>query len=236
MTPSDWSRLESDIVRCESCPRLRRHCREIARTRRRAFRDEEYWGRPVPGFGDHAARVIIVGLAPAAHGANRTGRMFTGDASGEWLYRALHGAGFASRPASESRADGLLLHDALVTAACRCAPPSNRPDREELERCATFLDREFELLDRLRVVVALGRIAWDTVLRRARRVAPGRVPRPAPAFSHGASALLILRGREPVWVLGSYHPSRQNTQTGRLTRAMLDEVILRAVHLAALEE
>lgn len=162
--------------------------------------------------------------------------MFTGDASGEWLTRALHRAGLANRPASESPTDGLLLHGALVTAACRCAPPANRPDRAELERCAAFLDREFELLNRLRVVVALGRIAWDTVLGRARRVAPGRVPRPAPAFSHGASARLILRGREPMWVLGCYHPSRQNTQTGRLTQVMLDEVIQRAVALAAGED
>ena len=162
----DWSALERSVVRCRRCSRLRDHCREVARVKRRAYRDEPYWGRPVPGFGDRRARIVFVGLAPAAHGANRTGRMFTGDRSGDWLYAALHRAGLASRPESAHRDDGLTLRDAYVTAAGRCAPPGNRPLPVELERCSAFLDRELDLLDRARVVVALGGIAWDAVLRR----------------------------------------------------------------------
>lgn len=228
-----WARLEREIVCCERCPRLRAHCRRVARVKRRAYRDETYWGRPVPGFGDRGARILLVGLAPAAHGANRTGRMFTGDRSGEWLYAALHRQGLANRAESVSRDDGLRLRGVWVTAACRCAPPENKPRPEELEACSAFLDREFELLDRLGVVVPLGRIAWDAVLRRARRVAPNAVPRPGPGFGHGAVAPLALReGGEPISVVGSYHPSRQNTQTGRLTRPMFDRVLRRAVRLA----
>jgi uracil-DNA glycosylase family 4 len=208
----------------------------VARARRRAYRDETYWGRPVPSFGDRSARIVIVGLAPAAHGANRTGRMFTGDRSGDWLYRALHGVGLASRPESERRGDGQRLHGALISAACRCAPPDNRPTRIELERCAPFLDRELDLLDRLRVAVALGRIAWDALLRRASRVAPTAVPRPRPAFGHGAEARVWLRrGGSAIWLVASYHPSQQNTHTGRLTRSMLDAILRRAVCLAAAE-
>jgi uracil-DNA glycosylase family 4 len=175
---AEWGRLERRIVRCERCPRLRAHCREVARVKRRAFRTETYWGRPVPGFGDRRARILVVGLAPAAHGANRTGRMFTGDSSGEWLYRALHGVGLASRPESISRDDGLRLTGAFITAGCRCAPPDNKPLPSELLACSGYLDREIELLGGLRVVVALGKIAWDTVLARARRA--GSLPRPRP--------------------------------------------------------
>jgi uracil-DNA glycosylase family 4 len=228
-----WRRLEQEIVGCERCPRLRAHCREVARVRRRAYRDQEYWGKPVPGFGARDARILLVGLAPAAHGANRTGRMFTGDRSGQWLYGALNRVGIASRPDSERRGDGLKLRGAFVTAACRCAPPRNRPAPDELRACSTYLDREFDLLGRLRVVVALGRVAWDAVLLRARRVAPGSVPKPRPPFGHGAEASLIVRRSAPaVAVLGSYHPSQQNTQTGRLTRSMLDGVLKRAVRRA----
>ena len=231
---SALARLAGEIVACRRCPRLIEHCREVARVRRRAFRDEVYWGRPVPGFGDPAARILLLGLAPAAHGANRTGRMFTGDGSGDWLYSALHRAGLANRPEARARDDGLKLHGAFVSAACRCAPPANRPEPDELERCAVFLDRELELLAELRVVVALGRIAWDAALHRAARAGRGSAPpRPRPAFAHGAEARLPLgRDGASLWLVGSYHPSRQNTQTGRLTRPMLDAALARAVALA----
>jgi len=197
------------------------------------YRDQEYWGRPVPGFGDEAAGIALVGLAPAAHGANRTGRMFTGDRSGDWLYGALHRVGLADRSTSTARDDGLELRGAFVTAAARCAPPGNRPTPAELESCAPFLDREVDLLAEVRIVVALGKIAWDAVIRRARRVAADRVPRPAPKFAHGAEAVVPAGpGRTDVRLLGSYHPSQQNTLTGRLTRPMLDRVLRRAVRLA----
>jgi len=225
-----WSRLDGDIVACSLCPRLRAHCRQIARVKRKAFRDQDYWGLPVPGFGDRNARLLLVGLAPAAHGANRTGRMFTGDDSGNWLYAALHAAGFANQAESAGRGDGLTLEDAFITASARCAPPDNRPTPEEMARCAPFFDREVELLDRLRVVIALGGIAWSTVLRRAARVDPSAVPKPLPRFGHGAETSVTLRtGDSPVTMLGSYHPSRQNTNTRRLTRDMLDDVMRRAV-------
>lgn len=225
--------LERRIIRCARCPRLRAWCAEIARVKRRAYLDETYWGKPVPGFGDPDARILFVGLAPAAHGANRTGRMFTGDASGDWLFAALHRAGLADREASVSREDGLALGGAFVTAACRCAPPGNRPSPQELAACAPFLDRELEILDRVEVVVALGRIAWDAVLRRVRRLAPGSLEPRRPAFGHGAEARGSLSpDGPPVAILASYHPSRQNTQTGRLTRAMLDAVLSRAVVLS----
>ena len=235
MTPDDFGALERDIVRCGRCPRLLAHCREIAGVRRRAYRGQEYWGRPVPGFGDAGARMLLIGLAPAAHGANRTGRMFTGDSSGEWLYRALHECGVASCPRSEAREDGLALRGAFVTAACRCAPPDNRPSPGELESCAEYLDREFDLLPDLQVVVALGSIAWRSAIRRARSVAPGAVPRPAPRFGHGAEARLPFRSGGPrIALIGCYHPSRQNTQTGRLTRGMLGSVIGRAARIAGI--
>jgi uracil-DNA glycosylase family 4 len=209
------------------------HCRETARIKRRMYREETYWGRPVPGFGDRGARILFLGLAPGAHGANRTGRLFTGDRSGEWLYAALHRAGLADRPQSISRDDGLQLSEAYITNVCRCAPPGNRPSPEEVENCRPFLDREFAGLRRLRVIVALGSIAWGAALRRAKGLAPESFPRPRPRFGHGAEALLTLRaGRPPLTLLGCYHPSQQNTQTGRLTRPMLDRVLRRARHVA----
>lgn len=193
--------------------------------KRRQFRDDAYWGRPLPGFGDPRARLLVVGLAPAAHGGNRTGRMFTGDDSGLWLMRALHGAGFASIPRSENRDDGLRLRDAYITAAARCAPPDNRPTVEELARCRGYLVRERELLGRVRVVVTLGQIAFATVLglERARGVT---LPRPLPRFGHGVETVL-----GSIVVVSSYHPSRQNTQTGKLTAAMLAAVFARAREL-----
>ncbi len=184
----------------------------MAREKRAAFRNEEYWGRPVPAFGDPAARVLIVGLAPAAHGANRTGRMFTGDRSGDWLYRALHRAGFANQPTSEHRGDGLLLHDVFVTAAVRCAPPANKPTPGERDACRRWLDAELDLLESVRVVVALGGFAWSQILRiLGARGVP--LPTPRPTFGHGAE--VVLHGG--LTLLGSYHPSQQNTFTGRLT-------------------
>jgi uracil-DNA glycosylase family 4 len=227
-----WARLQREIVACEFCPRLRAHCTEIARVRRRAYRDQEYWGRPVPSFGARRSRILLLGLAPAAHGANRTGRMFTGDRSGDWLYAALHRVGLANQPTSTDARDGLKLDDAFVTATCRCAPPANKPTKEEVAACEPYLDREFELMDRLRVTVALGKIAWDAALRRVLR-AGGDLPRPRPPFSHGAETLLELRSGSPSWLVGSYHPSQQNTQTGRLTRPMFDRVMRRVVKLAA---
>ena len=228
-----WSRVEREIAGCTLCPRLREHCEQVARTKRRAFRDEIYWGRPVPGFGDRRARVLLVGLAPAAHGANRTGRMFTGDDSGNWLYAALHRAGLASQAEATDRNDGLRLEGAFITASARCAPPDNKPSPVELAACAPFLDREIELLKDVRAVLALGQIAWETVLRRALRVDPGSVPSPRPRFSHLAETEVALRGPgKRVALVGSYHPSRQNTNTGRLTRPMLDAAIARAAALA----
>ena len=225
MSETAWRRLERDVTACGRCPRLRAHCLEVARVKRRAYRDQDYWGRPVPGFGYPRARVLLVGLAPAAHGANRTGRMFTGDRSGEWLFAALHRAGFASQGHSVSRDDGLELRDVYVTAVCRCAPPLNRPEPSEMEHCSPFLDREIELLRDLRVVVALGKVAWDAMIRRAGRVSPS-VPRPRPVFGHGAETWLPIRaGAPPLPLVGCYHPSQQNTSTGKLTRPMLDTVI-----------
>ena len=227
-----WRRLESSIVSCERCTRLVDHCQEVALTRRRAFRNQVYWGKPVPGFGDRQARILLLGLAPAAHGANRTGRMFTGDRSGDWLYGALHRAGLSNRPRSDGRDDGLELRGAFISATCRCAPPDNKPSTDEMANCESYLDREFELLAGLRVVVALGKIAWDASLRRVQRIAPGDLPRPKPRFSHGAECRLPFReGGTSIWLLGSYHPSQQNTQTGRLTREMFDSAIERAVLL-----
>jgi uracil-DNA glycosylase family 4 len=214
--------LSAEVIACTRCTRLRAHCAETARVRVRRFREQEYWGRPVPSFGDPRARLLVVGLAPAAHGANRTGRMFTGDDSGAWLFRALHDTGFATQPTSEHRDDGLALRDAWVTAAAHCAPPDNRPLPAELLACRPFLLRELELMHDARVLLALGQIAWQTVL--ASLATQGLVLRPKPHFGHGAEVALD-RGRV---LLGSYHPSRQNTQTGRLTRDMLRDVMRRA--------
>lgn len=212
--------LEQQIVRCELCPRLRSHCLEIAKTKRKQFLNANYWGKPVPGFGDPFAKLWVIGLAPAAHGANRTGRMFTGDRSGEWLYRALHKAGFANQPNSVSRDDGLQLKSAYISAVNRCAPPDNLPTREEQNNCRVFLNEEREALTQVQVVVALGKIAWDAVIKLyADQAASKKVP-----FSHGAEMQLS----NGILLLASYHPSQQNTFTGRLKEAAFDSVFERA--------
>jgi uracil-DNA glycosylase family 4 len=214
--------LAGEIHGCRLCPRLVAWREEQAADPPRRYRGQDYWARPVSGFGDPGARVGIVGLAPAAHGANRTGRMFTGDRSGDWLYAALHRAGFANQPTSEWRDDGLELRDAFITAAVRCAPPANKPTPEERDTCLPYLRRELELLDRLEILVALGSFGWDGILRAARALGE-EVPRPRPKFGHGAEAEV---GR---WrLIGCYHPSQQNTFTGRLTVPMTDEVFARA--------
>ena len=208
------------IVACRRCPRLREHSLNVAQVKRRAYRDFSYWGLPVPGFGDPAARLFVLGLAPGAHGANRTGRVFTGDRSGDWLYRALHRAGFANQAESRDRDDGLTLNDCWVSAAVHCAPPDNKPTREEIAACRPFLAAELQLFTRLRVVVALGRLAFDSYLALQPGVRPSAFD-----FAHdrahttGAGAPLLI---------SSYHPSQQNTQTGRLTEAMLQSVFDRA--------
>jgi uracil-DNA glycosylase family 4 len=213
--------VRTQIVSCQRCPRLRSYCTEIARTKRRAYRDEIYWGKPVPGFGDPRARLLLVGLAPAAHGANRTGRVFTGDGvggSGDFLMSALHRAGFASIPTSHHPDDGLKLRDAFIAAAVRCAPPDNKPTPEEIANCLPHLDEEIAALPRVRVVVALGKIAFDAYLQLLKR--RGVALRPRPPFGH-ASAHVLPNGQTLV---GCYHPSRQNTNTGKLTVRMMDEV------------
>jgi uracil-DNA glycosylase len=221
------TRLTERLVRCRLCPRLVAHRTRVARERVARFRDWTYWGRPVPGFGDPAARVLVVGLAPAAHGGNRTGRVFTGDESGNWLYAALHRAGFANQATSVHRDDGLTLRDAWVTAAARCAPPANKPTRAELDMCRRWLLAELALLTRVQVAVALGRVAHEAVL--ATEAARGfAVARPRPSFGHGAEHRLA----SGLVLLSSYHPSQQNTFTGRLTRPMLDAVFHRAAALA----
>ncbi len=209
---------------------MRGHCAEIARVKRRAYRDWEYWGKPVPGFGDANARVLILGLAPGAHGSNRTGRMFTGDESGNWLYRVLHRTGFASQPTSVSRDDGLQLHDAYITAAAHCAPPDNKPAPGELRNCRPFLEREIALLHNVKVVVALGKIAFDTYLEilKARGVIRSRA-----AFEFGHDRAFQIAPDEPV-LLASYHPSQQNTSTGKLTEKMLTDVFRHARKIAKL--
>lgn len=213
----EWQNLQQDIVQCERCPRLREHCLAVAAEKRRSFVNWEYWGKPVPNFGDDTAKMLIVGLAPAAHGANRTGRMFTGDRSGDWLYRALHRAGFANQSYAENRDDGLTLYDCAITAVCHCAPPQNRPTPKELENCSEWLTRTIELVDP-RVFVALGQIAWKSTVNQAKRRQwyAGK----APQFGHGA-AVPFEDGR---WLIGSYHPSQQNTFTGKLTEDMFDSV------------
>jgi uracil-DNA glycosylase family 4 len=215
--------LTDEIVACRACPRLVAWREAVAEVKVARFRDETYWGRPVPGFGDPAARILLVGLAPAAHGGNRTGRVFTGDASGDFLFAALHRAGLASSPVSRSADDGLTLHGAYIAAAVRCAPPANQPTPDERDRCAPFLARELALLTDVRVIVALGAFGWDAALRAIG--AGGRKPR----FGHGAET--------PVGayrLIGTYHPSQQNTFTGKLTPPMLDAVLARAVELSSI--
>ena len=219
--------IQTEIVACERCPRLRDHCTQIAAIKRRAYRDWEYWGKPVPGFGDPYARVLILGLAPGAHGSNRTGRMFTGDESGNWLYRVLYSAGFASQPTSVSRTDGLTLRSAYITAAARCAPPGNKPLPEELSNCRTFLEREIDALRDVKVVVALGKIAFDTYLgiMKSRGIIASRAP-----FVFGHNREYRIAAGQPT-LLASYHPSQQNTSTGKLTEKMLLDVFRRAQKL-----
>ena len=219
---SELEMLTEEVVKCRACPRLVEWREKVAREKRASFADEEYWGRPVPGFGDPRARVLIVGLAPAAHGGNRTGRIFTGDRSGDWLFASLHRCGFANQPLSVHRGDGLRLIDSYIAAAVRCAPPDNKPTIEERDRCRPYLVREFKALTRVSVVVALGSFAWDTCLR-VHVERGGTRLRPKPRFGHGAEAAL---GDQIL--IGSFHPSQQNTFTGKLTETMLDAVFTRA--------
>lgn len=213
--------LSSSVIACTACSRLIEYCRQVAREKRRMYRDREYWGRPLPGFGDPEAELLLVGLAPAAHGGNRTGRMFTGDRSGDFLYRALYDAGWANQPISRERGDGLELRGCYITAAVRCAPPGNKPLPDELRRCRGWLEAEIRLLKRVRAVLALGRIAFDAYLKTVCQVA-GFPPRASLRFAHGAS--FALPDGLPR-LFASYHPSQQNTQTGRLTPAMMDRVL-----------
>jgi uracil-DNA glycosylase family 4 len=217
--------VHASIVACDRCPRLRAYCARVGREKRRAFRDDVYWARPVPGFGDPRARLLIVGLAPAAHGANRTGRVFTGDGiggSGDFLMAALHRAGFANIATSQRPDDGLRLGDAFITAAVRCAPPANKPTTNEIANCLPHLESEFDALPRVSVIVALGRIGFEACLRLLKR--QGIVLQPRPQFAHG-SAYRLPSGQT---LMGCYHPSRQNTNTGKLTAPMMDQVFARA--------
>jgi uracil-DNA glycosylase family 4 len=220
MEHRDLDALTDEIVGCRACPRLVEWREETARNRRAAFRHERYWARPVPGFGDPDARLLVVGLAPAAHGGNRTGRVFTGDRSGDWLFAALHRAGYANQRTSVSADDGLALHDAYIAAAVRCAPPANRPTVDERDRCLPYLERELKLLRGLQVIVVLGGFAYDALAR----IVP--LPRPRPKFGHGVE----VRAGDVV-LLCCYHPSQQNTFTGRLTEPMFDAVFTRAREL-----
>jgi uracil-DNA glycosylase family 4 len=213
--------LQKRIVACRLCPRLVAWREEVACEKRAAYKDEVYWGRPVPGFGDPAARLLIVGLAPAAHGGNRTGRVFTGDRSGDWLYGALHRAGYANQPTSTHLGDGLRLSDCYVSACVRCAPPANKPTPDERDACLPFLAAELRLLDRVRVLLCLGAFALDGALRVLREL--GHAPPRKPAFGHGAQAAI-----GPYTLLSCYHPSQQNTFTGRLTEKMIDPVLRQA--------
>lgn len=225
--PSWFSEFNRELVACRRCPRLVDHCQSIARQKRRAYLDWEYWGKPVPGFGDINARVLLLGLAPGAHGSNRTGRMFTGDSSGNFLYPVLHATGFASQPHSSARDDGMKLTGTYITAAVRCAPPDNKPAPDEIANCAAFLDRELPRLEKVKVVVALGRIGFDAYLNHLKR--SGLIgSRKDYVFGHAAQ-YRMPNGR---WLLASYHPSNQNTQTGRLTREMFTEIFRTARKLA----
>jgi uracil-DNA glycosylase len=222
--PTDLPELEARITACRRCPRLVEWRERVAREKRASFAHETYWGRPIPGFGDAAARVYILGIAPAAHGANRTGRIFTGDRSGDFLIAAMHRTGFANQPTSRSIDDGLALLGAWIGAAVRCAPPQNKPTPQERENCRPWSELEAALLPELRVILCLGQLAWNAALT----LRGGAVPRPRPRFSHGA----LLDDGVGLPLLGTFHPSQQNTFTGRLTPAMLDDVLLRARRLA----
>ncbi|MFN8025505.1 MAG: uracil-DNA glycosylase [Acidimicrobiia bacterium] len=224
MTPLD--ELTAEITACRACPRLVEWREQVAVEKRAAFRDEEYWGRPAPGFGDPQARILVAGLAPAAHGANRTGRVFTGDRSGDWLFAAMHRAGLANQPTSVAIDDGLELSDAYVVAAVRCAPPANKPTVDERDRCLPYLARELDLLTQVRVIVVLGNFAYDAIGRVLADLG-SPLPRPKPRFGHGVEV-----PTERFTVVGCFHPSQQNTFTGRLTEPMLDDVFQRARALA----
>ncbi|MEX0989344.1 MAG: uracil-DNA glycosylase [Actinomycetota bacterium] len=226
MSGAALERIERDVVACRACPRLVRWREQVARDRVARFAEETYWGSPVPGFGDPAARVVILGLAPAAHGGNRTGRIFTGDRSGDFLFASLHRTGFANQAGSTARGDGLRLTDAYIAAVVRCAPPANKPTPAERDRCLPFLGRELDALEDVRVAVALGTFAWDGALRAL--AARGATSRPKPRFGHGVEA--VVGG---VTLVGCFHPSQQNTFTGRLTEPMIDAVFTRARELAA---
>ncbi|MEX2572468.1 MAG: uracil-DNA glycosylase [Gemmatimonadota bacterium] len=225
--PPSLDVIADRVASCRACSRLVEWREQVGREKRRAFATEDYWSRPVPGFGDPAARLLIVGLAPAAHGANRTGRMFTGDRSGDWLYAAMYRAGFASQAKSERVGDGLELRDVFVTAPVKCAPPDNRPLPDERDRCRGFLDDELRALPNVRVILCLGGFAWDQALRLLRRTGAD-VPRPKPSFGHGARVHIPA-----ITLIGSYHPSQQNTFTGRLTEGMLDDVFTSAREILA---
>ena len=230
-SPESLDVLNTRIIACERCPRLRMHCAEVAKVRRRAYADWEYWGRPVPSFGDPEARVLALGLAPGAHGSNRTGRPFTGDGSGDFLYPVLHEAGFASLPRASSRQDGMKLSGLWITSVARCAPPGNKPTPEELRNCAPWMDAEIALLKDLRVVVCLGRIAFDGLLAHEQRRG-GNIVRNNYSFAHGAE----YRLPSGLHAIASYHPSLQNTNTGKLTRPMFLAVFKRARDIAGLAE
>jgi uracil-DNA glycosylase len=218
----DLASITAEVVSCRACPRLVEWRERVAVEKRAAFADETYWGRPLPSFGDPDAHIVVVGLAPAAHGGNRTGRMFTGDRSGDWLYASLYRCGFANQPLSVSRDDGLRLNDVFIAAAVRCAPPANKPLPIERDRCLPYLERELAVLPNARVIVALGAFAWDAVLRAVADLGHQTLA-PKPRFGHMAEADL-----GPYALLGSYHPSQQNTFTGKLTEAMTDDVFTRA--------
>ncbi len=228
-SPTTLAAIGREVMSCRACPRLVAWREEVAREKVARFAHQEYWGRPVPGFGDPSARLLILGLAPAAHGGNRTGRVFTGDRSGDFLYASLHRTGLANQPTSSGLDDGLKLVDAYVTAVNRCAPPANKPTPQERDRCLPFLERELAALGRLRVVVALGSFAWDGALRAV--AALGDPVRPKPRFAHGAETTA-----GPYVLLGCFHPSQQNTFTGKLTPDMMDAVMARACELAGIRE
>ncbi len=230
---AELAALEREIVDCRRCPRLVAWRELVAREKRAAFADQEYWGRPIPGFGDPRARVMIFGLAPAAHGANRTGRVFTGDRSGDFLFAALHRTGFANQPVSLHAGDGLALHDAWISAAVRCAPPANKPTPAERDSCLPYSLRELALLADVRVIVCLGLFAWDAALRLLAARGASSVPRPRPPFGHGVELEIRSRPPSPL-LLGCFHPSQQNTFTGKLTAPMIDGVLLRARAAAGL--
>jgi uracil-DNA glycosylase len=224
----DWhEKLNQRVVRCRLCPRLTTYRERIGREKKREFRDWDYWAKPLPSFGHPSARVLIIGLAPAAHGGNRTGRFFTGDSSGRWLFRALHKAGFAKQPTWQRRDDGQKLIGAYITAICRCAPPDNKPLPTEIEHCSIYFDEELEKLKRVRVVIALGKIAFDNYLKGLRRLGVA-LPKPLPKFAHNTVHKL---GDGMPALISSYHPSRQNTNTGKLTELMFDAVFERARQL-----